>query len=232
MECALKVLEKVNYFSPERTTNQLRLMVELLNSEVTSLRNSNVFFCSMSASAGKSTESILQKVRDLAHMDTRQYDDKFLYLNDLEQFKNDKARKKIIFVDDFIGSGGTVENLHKFLLSKNFYNKHHNYYIGIIVGYENVVDQIETSTPFRIIHAEELLQESSKIFHKDNVDFNTKEKTALKNYCKLVDPRPDYVYGYKNTQSLVIFFENAPNNSIPILHHPTSNWTPLFPRLE
>lgn len=231
MGIALKMLDKVNYFSNSRTTKQLRLLVSLLESKV-SIKNENIYFCSMSISSGKSTESIMQKVRDLSKMDSSKYDDKFIHLSDLEKFRGDRKRRIIIFVDDFIGSGDTALHLWNTLQARNWYNSNHMYYLATIIGYKNSIQLIEYNTPFRILCAEEPFLENMKIFHKDNSDFDTKEKMVLKKYCKNVDSRSEYMYGYGNSQSLVIFFYNAPNNTIPILHHTTQKWLPLFPRLE
>jgi len=229
MDIGLRILEKVNYFSNSRTTKQLKLLVSLIDDRV-GLSNSNVYFCSMSLSPGKSTDSMLNQIRRLAKMNKKQFDDKFLYLRDLENWVNDTEHRNIIFVDDFIGSGGTVSNLWQVL--SNWYNENHVYFLAVILGYQNKIEQIEQNTPFRVIHAEEPLLESERIFHVDNSDFKKVEKKIIKDYCKFVDPRKDFRYGYKNSQSLVIFFYNAPNNSIPILHHTISRWVPLFPRLE
>jgi len=229
MELNLRVIENINYFSHTRTTKQLRLLVSLLDSEI-GLKNGNVFFCSMSPSPGKSSDAILKKVRDIAKLDSKKHDSKFLFLRDLKSLQSDKEHKIIIFLDDFIGSGSTVNRLWNIM--QNWRNDSHDYYIGVIIGYKNAIEQIEEDYPYTVISAEEPLLENSRAFHPTNSTFTPKEKNILKQYCKKIEPRTEYRYGYNNTQSLVIFYENAPNNTIPILHHVVKNWRPLFPRLE
>jgi len=229
MALNLRVLENINYFSHARTIKQLRLLVSLLDTEI-GLKNDNVFFCSMSLSPGKSSDTIIKKVRDIAKLDSRKFDSKFLFLRDLMDLENNNEHKIIIFVDDFIGSGSTVNRLWNIM--QNWHNDSHDYYIGVILGYKSIMDQIEEDYPFTIISAEEPLLENSRVFHSTNSTFTNKEKNILKQYCRKIEPRTEYRYGYYNTQSLVIFYENTPNNTIPILHHMTKKWHPLFPRLE
>ena len=229
MELNLRVLENINYFSHARTTKLLKLLVRLLDDEIC-LKDKHVFFCSMSPSSGKSSDSIMRKVRDIAKLDSKKYDSKFLYLRDLDDLKNDNKHKIIIFVDDFIGSGSTISRLWSIM--QNWHNDSHEYYIGVILGYKNIIEQIEEDYPFKIMCAEEPLLENSRVFNPINSTFTNKEKNILKKYCRKIESRLKHRYGYNNTQSLVIFYENAPNNTIPILHHMIKNWHPLFPRHE
>ena len=227
-DLGLRVLENVNYFSNIRVTKQIKLLATLLNEQV-GLKDENVLFCSMSATSGTSSDTMLGAVRRAAKLSSSLYGSKFIFLRDLEKMQPNE-NKKIIFVDDFIGSGTTVARLWE--LIQNWNCASFKFYIGIIVGYESVIEQIEEDYPFTIISAEEKLKDSSKIFHATNSNFNNKEKNIIKRYCKNVETRKEFRYGYKNTQSLLVFYENTPNNTIPILHHKTPEWQPLFLRLE
>lgn len=37
-------------------------------------------------------------------------------------------------------------------------------------------------------------------------------------------------YGYKETGALLVTYSNCPNNTLPIIHHNSDSWSPLFPR--
>lgn len=225
---ALKTLEKTRYFSNSKIIKYLRLLTNVLQDEI-DLTNTNVYFCSMSISSGKSTDAIIGKIRKILNMNKREFDWKYLHLRDLENLQNDSKHKTIIFADDFIGSGSTIQHLWSTL--QNWYNSNHEYYVGVIIGYENIINNIESLTPLKIRYADDLLTDNDRIFHEDNIDFSEDEKKTLKKYCRLVEKRKEYQYGFRNSQSLIIFSENAPNNAIPILHKKSPNWVPLFPRL-
>lgn len=228
MNLGLKVLDQVHYFSHECTIKQVKLLVRLLDDEVC-LKRGNVYFCTMSMTSGQSTDSIMRTVRHVANMKSSKYNNRFLFLRDLEELQNDGDEKTIIFVDDFVGSGNTVCKLWSIL--SNWYNKNHQYYVGIIAGYKSAINVIEDDTRLTIISSKEL-EEHCKVFHETNIVFNADEKSALKKYCKIAAGRSNFTYGYKNTQSLVVFYENTPNNTIPILHQKNKNWRfPPFPRL-
>jgi len=58
----------------------------------------------------------------------------------------------------------------------------------------------------------------------------TKDK-VLKPLDKLDDP-PDNPFGYGGTGALIVTCHNTPNNTIPLIHHRSPDWTPLFRRLH
>ena len=228
MSLGLKVLDHVCYFSHTDTINQIKLLASDLNRKV-DFTKPNVYFSTMSLSSGTSSDTVMREVRHAADMTSAQYSDKFVHLRDLKPWQDEQDERTIIFVDDFIGSGQTVSHLWN--IHDRWYNKRHLYYIGVVVGYEKPIKWIQEEMPFRVICPGDPLAESTRVFHDDNHDFSKKEKTALKKYCKMADDRKDFRYGYQNSQSLVVFYDNAPNNAIPILHHKSEKWKfPPFPR--
>ncbi|QKJ22166.1 hypothetical protein [Poseidonibacter lekithochrous] len=74
-----------------------------------------------------------------------------------------------------------------------------------------------------------LLKENSETFYYDKFDFDYKEyglkdKDSLKKYLKSC--------GFKDSQLLLGFFYNIPNNTIPIIWAESDEWTPIFKRYE
>ena len=227
METGLKMLSLVDYFSHQRIVSMVKILKQRL-SNILEIKDEHVYFSTMSLSSGSSTDDVIRKFRNTSGMGSRKYDGKFLYLDSLKDLDR-KKKKHIVFFDDFVGSGHTVERLWQ--ISDRWYSSTHRYYLGIIAGYASKIRQIEDTMPMRVICAESIPEEK-RVFHENNAHFSSQEKKILKKYCRRVDPRPAYVYGYRNTQSLVVFYDNAPNNSIPILHHATNTWEPIFPRSE
>ena len=41
----------------------------------------------------------------------------------------------------------------------------------------------------------------------------------------------EFMYGFEETGAKVVLFSNCPNNTLPIFHHETEQWKPLFPRV-
>jgi hypothetical protein len=39
-------------------------------------------------------------------------------------------------------------------------------------------------------------------------------------------------HGFEGTGALVVLYSNCPNNTLPIIHDMTTNWSPLFPRIR
>jgi len=38
-------------------------------------------------------------------------------------------------------------------------------------------------------------------------------------------------FGFKGTGALVVMYSNCPNNSLPVLHNESEEWSALFPRI-
>jgi hypothetical protein len=61
---------------------------------------------------------------------------------------------------------------------------------------------------------------------------------ALRELCLRLEPlirgtsrRPYYsALGYKSTGGLVVMYTNCPDNTVPIIHHESESWKPVFPR--
>jgi hypothetical protein len=41
----------------------------------------------------------------------------------------------------------------------------------------------------------------------------------------------EFMYGFEETDAKVVLFSNCPNNTLPIFHHESDQWNPLFPRV-
>jgi hypothetical protein len=149
-------------------------------------------------------------------------------------------------VDDFIGTGDSAnENFNKFFneFPNNFFDKHFLYYC-VICAYCEGIERLNSSFKrFRKIVAYKYLSEEDKAFSTESRIFsNVHDKSETERVFKLVGEQLEkkYPLGYKNMQSLTIFWDNAPNDTLPALIKSGSikvnneanltEWIPLFSR--
>ena len=272
---ALKMLEKIDYYSNDRTSQLTKQLGGKLK-KVTNSTFENVYFCPTKSSSGSSTDVVIRKLRNFMGMNASRYDEKFVYVTNLEKFaigpeskianlkedimrikslpdeeisdrKRDAqthdielqitslekesriaSRKTIIFVDDYIGSGESFRKLWAEIGS--YYNENNDYILACLVAHQQGVSAIRSDTPVKIVTATKPVLASDKVFHSKNKKFTIDEKNILKSYCDKMGLLQEHRYGFRDTQSLVIMYEGAANNVLPILYHKNNNWSPLFPR--
>lgn len=136
-----------------------------------------------------------------------------------------------IFIDDFIGSGRQATEYYNEHLSK--FNIKCFYYS--LYGYQKGIDYIKKNSGFQQVFVSEPLNNSNKIF-------STESTLKLKEECKEIAQKwgeklyPKHPLGYEDSQSMICFLENCPNNTLPIIWAgPKSestefSWNPLFER--
>ena len=232
MLVVLRMLEHIDYYS---TSRQISLIKDLAKAVkvFTNQELDDVLFCPILSYSGSRADYVQNYLKHFlkqsAH--TKQdFNKKFIRYTDLAKLEKSTDKQTIVFVDDFIGSGRSLFKAWEFL--KFWENDYHDYVFGVLVGYADAITKLkkETYGRFDIIAINEL-PVNSKAFHEDNEYFSDDEKDVLKHYCeKIPSSKKEHTYGYMDTQSLVIFQERAPNNSLPILHS-KNNWEPLFKRL-
>lgn len=230
-EVALKVLQNIDYYDGPRITTLARN----LGGRIRSLTNNNlddVLMCAVKPVYGTSTESIQRKLRQTLSRNAAErqvISQKFIKFSDFESLSENTNNLSIFFVDDFIGSGDTI--ISSWGRVQIYENENHSYYVGVLVAYTDAIQRIEEETAyhFEIVSARELAP-TMRIFNPNNTLFTEEEKQILKKYCEILPNKKEHRYGHRDGQSLVIFSEMAPNNSLPILHQRSDDWIPLFPR--
>lgn len=150
----------------------------------------------------------------------------------------EKARY-LILIDDIIGSGKQATTLLK---KWQKINKNCLYYS--LIGLEKGVDYIKSQTKINAFAAE-MLDESCKIFSKESTIPNKEEcKKIAEEYGKKLyykyDENKQHPLGYDDSQLLVCFKNDCPNNTLPIIWAGAKSelkklentiWHPLFERL-
>ncbi len=163
----------------------------------------------------------------------------------IKKYILDSGIKRLVLLEDFVGSGGQVSETLAFVESLELG-------IDVIVvplvicpkGDEKISGMLKGSVTMS--YKPVLRIPSSEIFTVDeSVDENTciTEVRAINaeysNRMGLdfnVDDAEKIkigTFGYKNTGALIVMYSNCPNNTLALIHRSNDdNWKPLFPRSE
>ncbi len=143
-----------------------------------------------------------------------------------------------VLIDDIIGTGSTLKDFIEPLIRENpekFEGK--KIYILCLVAHPKGLDKIEElkqelKIDISCIYTYKLKKafENDEIF-KEEVE-RKQAKKILNMYEKRIAKRKIDVMGYKNSQGLVAFFYNTPNNTLSVFWEQEAKvkWNPLFPR--
>jgi len=159
--------------------------------------------------------------------------------------KGDWDSSVLVCVNDFVGTGHSAANDLKQnvieLLDKNIplWQEKVLLIYAVVVGFEDglnyIRDQVGHDIPIICTHT---LTTADKAFSEENNTFATAEERIrardLVNRIGLAIERRAPL-GYEGSEALIVFPDNVPNNSLPILFKESAKydgkpWKPLFPR--
>ena len=157
--------------------------------------------------------------------------------------KENEHIKAVVFVDDIIASGDFVVQQLDELNEKCgelIHKKAATVFISAICGLKAGIERLESATnkvPFYtevivtdpLNEADQCFSEKSEIFDSHE-DRNTARQIASKHGKNIQKRQP---LGYRGGQLLVVFHDNCPNNTLPILWCESTGpvkWRPLFKR--
>lgn len=153
---------------------------------------------------------------------------------------NNNSFDYLVFVDDFMGTGKTIIDFIK-ELKRDFpdiFNKEIEIIIGVVSGFLSAKETIEKEfeklkiNNIKIVICEPL-NESDKCFSDESKVFtNPDDRRNARDICwekgnYLVSNNP---LGFGDCQSIVVFPDTCPNNSLPILWAEKEDFKPLFKR--
>ena len=142
----------------------------------------------------------------------------------------------VVFIDDFIGTGGEAIRVLSMELVEILQN-HEFKYAGFhaLAGFMHGVQEIKRHVTLDVEVAH-LLTESDQVFHEASealgADFfdRLRYKEIAKEYGRKLFPAGPL--GYGDCQALVAFFYNTPNNTLPIIWSEANGWRPLLRRTD
>lgn len=134
----------------------------------------------------------------------------------------------IVFIDDFSGSGDSfITELEK---TPQRY-KHKNVFFIAISIMEFGKKRIEEFAHNNDINITLFVAERQKKAFESSLFDNDNE--AKKNICAMSEnfKIPKYAQcGYKDSQSLIVFYNNTPNNTLGFIRYDTDKYKSIFPR--
>lgn len=228
IEYAIKIMENIQYYDD----NEIRRIIVDLSGKIQAVFGDDlkeVLFFPLGNSSSASGSMYLYQYR------------KELRLSE-DNFKQDAFEKylnkdiNIVFFDDIIGSGNQATRFY----NKHLKNKPAKCYYFSLIGLQEGITHIKANAEFRAIFAGEILSDEEMAFSDNSFVFTKKEQDIIKPICEkygslLFKKHP---LGYDNTQALIVFPHNTPNNTLPIIWASNDNeastgeilWRPLWNR--
>jgi predicted nucleic acid-binding Zn-ribbon protein len=161
----------------------------------------------------------------------------------IEFLRRSTTNTAIIFVDDFIGTGGTfLEGFSKFadqLRESGVASAENSFYLVTLIGLQAGIEAVKigTESPVRVVVGSDLgareraFSPASEIFSTDS------DRVEAERLCRTIGEalEPKQPLGYGDSQALITFPHRCPNNTLPIFYktgrqYQGREWQPLFPR--
>ncbi len=228
IEYAIKIIENIQYFDD----NRIRSIVSKLSGKISSILGDEIekslFFPLGTSSASSGAMFLYQYRKELKLSEANFKQDSF------ENYLNSNV--SIVFFDDIIGSGNQATKFFNNYLN----NKIVKCYYFSLFGLEKGISYIEKNAKFKMVIVGEEITDEEMAFTDNSEVFNKEEKEIIKPICEKYGKLlyKDYPLGYDDTQALIVFPHNTPNNTLPIIWASNDNeasivekqWSPLWNR--
>lgn len=223
VDTGLKLLQSLDFYAPRRIIRDFRTahkqFLEIIN---TSSLDGVTFF--PFGRAGKSGSSLIYHYKTANTLSVARCRYHFSEITSL--FGEEELEEhKLVFVDDFIGTGNQAIETWDSLRQIPFPRESQSFLLTL-VAFDTAIQRVEENTALRVI-TPRILSEEDRVFSPTNTTFSDAEKSILREHCENVGHWPT---GYGDCQTLIVFHYRIPNNAISILRSETSDWKPLFPR--
>ena len=230
IEYAIKIMENIQYYDD----NRVRGIIENLSGRIQAFFGGelkDVLFFPLGVSSASSGSMYLYQYR------------KELRLNE-DNFKQDSFEKylnrniHIVFFDDIIGSGNQATRFYNRYLK----DKPAKCYYFSLIGFEEGISYIKKNAAFEAIVTGKILTDEEMAFSENSFVFTKEERDIIKPICEKYGNQlfKKHPLGYDNTQALIVFPHNTPNNTLPIIWGSNDNetstgelpWKPLWNRIK
>lgn len=218
---AIKVLDKIRYYSGSDIRRMLRDLVKRVYERLTDIPRNKIFFVPV-GDIFQGAATLARGLKDTEGIRREQ----IKIMLELQKIPNEDIGA-IVFVEDFSGSGKTLTtwwtNVEPFVLPKMA-----PIVIALLVMNSQARPRIEEFAS-SLIRVDEL-DESQNVLSPASDVFSEAEKQKLLGYCAKTSCTQVYLRGFDSSGLLVAFKHLCPNNSLPILWHQSISWRSLFKR--
>lgn len=225
-DVAARLLDAVQFFGNEHIRAQLKAgLASLAGWDIDpSKRQGRWVFTAFSGSPGESGDSMVHQFRLANGLSLKKYNSLFVHRSELVSLKLGPD-DTVVLIDDFSGTGRQA--IDAWPTYSELLSLQPNIYLLVVAATKSAIDAVTDNTDLQI-SAGTVLGKNTNFFSAACMHFNADEKRAVEKYCRKVDRhRPK---GSGDAGLLVVFAHRCPNNTLPILHTKTSNWSALFPR--
>ena len=230
-DLAIRVVENVVFYDLTRLQRLLRTLhreIRTLLAEEGYRQLENLIFVPIGVTA-ESGQVIAAMYRNINRL--QQSNARFAQVVELQGvlYNAQTAGEKValVFLDDFIGTGLTVTDFWKDVLSQHVYPTQ-PMFLGTAVACQDGINKIEAETPLRVI-AVHLVQNMHLLPHSDR--FSAPEKQQIELYCRQVGNPP---LGIGGLGLMLAFAHGCPNNVLAILRGSKAqrHWKGILPRFD
>ncbi|MCL2721331.1 MAG: pentapeptide repeat-containing protein [Treponema sp.] len=226
---ALKILESIDYYSSDDIRKMIKEASDMLKKEFSS-EFSNITFAAIGNTSGTSGSQFLYSLKHDLRLSDKHFPKDFKTIDP-------NTTSTIVFIDDMIGSGMQVEKFYKNELENKFPNVIIYYFA--LIGYKNGIDHIRQNTKFNKVFAIQSIDANQKAFDGPLKFPDQAERDEIR---KMAESYGQELYrhgalGWDNSQALIVFPYNTPNNTLPIIWAGTESesetfvsWHPVCPR--
>ena len=136
--------------------------------------------------------------------------------------------ENIVFIDDFSGSGKSLtDELKKY--PKRYENK--NIFFITICSMQISIDKINRYCQKHNINYYPITNEIyNKAFEQEYFENNKKAKKEIFDMSRILKIPQKKIMGFDDSQSLVVFYNNTPNNTLGFIRCDTNTYKSIFPR--
>jgi len=224
---ALHILQNIKFFSEDDVNGLLdKMSGELKKLFSNDFSQVNIF--GLGDSGGDSGEQFLYRLRQRLGLTEEYFPKDYNAISPLIQ--------SVVFIDDIIGSGKQATD---FCREKLGCIKIDKYYCSLL-AFNNGLEKIRSESGFKKVFTSYTLTDADKAFSDTSEIFSDKEirekiKILSQYYGQKIYPKGPL--GYDDSQALIAFSHNTPNNTLPIIWASEKNektvgetWNPLWER--
>jgi hypothetical protein len=226
-DVAARLLDAVEFISAEQLHAAFQSILAKLPGwhRQPAKRSGRFAFVAFSSSAGESGDGMLHEFRLANKLNRREFDPLFISRSDIVRERLG-ASDTVVFLDDFVGSGNQAvtaweEKFQELTAGIG------SVYLATVAAFTQGSSRIRAETQMQLL-THRNLNTCDSICHDDCRHFEKKEKDRIMHYCKRASAKRPY--GFGDCGLLIVLYHQCPNNSIAVLHSPSKNWEPLFPR--